>query len=231
MNLCTNAGQAMEDDGGTLAVSLDRVDLDAAHRGDIAAGAYHRLTVTDTGHGMDRATAERVFEPFFTTKGMGSGTGLGLSVAHGIVTDHGGAIAVHSAAGSGTTFEVLLPVHHGATAEPAAPEHVDTPTGKGRILFVDDEAALVRMAEKVLSKLGYTVLGETDSTAALARFREDPGAIDLVIHRPDHARAHRRRPHPRNAPNPGRYPGRRVHRLQPPLHPRDGRRNGPRRLP
>ena len=181
MNLCTNAGQAMEDDGGTLAVSLDRVDLDAAHRGDIAAGAYHRLTVIDTGHGMDRATAERVFEPFFTTKGMGSGTGLGLSVAHGIVTDHGGAIAVHSAAGSGTTFEVLLPVHHGATAEPAAPEHVDTPTGKGRILFVDDEAALVRMAEKVLSKLGYTVLGETDSTAALARFREDPGAIDLVI--------------------------------------------------
>ena len=183
MNLCANAGQAMEDEGGTLAVGLDRLDLDAAHaarRGDIAAGAYHRLTVTDTGHGMDRATAERVFEPFFTTKGIGSGTGLGLSVAHGIVTEHGGAISVQSAAGSGTTFEVLLPVHHGAAAEPA-PERTDAPTGKGRILFVDDESALVRMADKVLSKLGYTVLGETDSTAALARFREDPGAIDLVI--------------------------------------------------
>ena len=183
MNLCTNAGQAMEDDGGTLAVDLDRLDLDAAHaarRGGIAAGAYHRLTVTDTGYGMDRATAERVFEPFFTTKGIGSGTGLGLSVAHGIVTEHGGAISVQSAAGSGTTFEVLLPVHYGAAAEPA-PERADAPTGKGRILFVDDESALVRMADKVLSKLGYTVLGETDSTAALARFREDPQAIDLVI--------------------------------------------------
>ena len=102
MNLC--AGQAMEEDGGTLAVSLDRLDLDAAHaarRGDIVAGAYHRLTVADSGHGMDPATAERVFEPFFTTKGIGVGTGLGLSVAHGIVTEHGGAISVESTAGGG----------------------------------------------------------------------------------------------------------------------------------
>ena len=184
MNLCTNAGQAMEDEGGALAVSLDRLDLDAAQaarRGEIAAGAYHRLRVTDTGHGMDRPTAERVFEPFFTTKGIGSGTGLGLSVAHGIVTEHGGAISVQSAAGSGTTFEVLLPVHLGAADEMLAAVSTDTPKGKGRILFVDDESALVRMADKVLSKLGYTVLGETDSTAALARFREDPDAIDLVI--------------------------------------------------
>ena len=179
MNLCANASQAMEEDGGILAVSLDRLDLDAApaaRRGDIVAGAYHRLTVADSGHGMDAATAERVFEPFFTTKGIGVGTGLGLSVAHGIVTEHGGAISVESTAGSGTTFEVLLPVHHGAAAE-----RVDAPTGKGCILFVDDESALVRMADKVLSKLGYTVLGETDSTAALARFRQDPKAIDLVI--------------------------------------------------
>ena len=183
MNLCTNAGQAMEDDGGTLAIELDRVDLDAdqaARHGEIAAGAYHRLTVTDTGHGMDRATAERVFEPFFTTKGIGSGTGLGLSVAHGIVTEHGGTISVQSAAGSGTTFEVLLPVHHGILEEPA-PAPADAPAGKGRILFVDDGSALVRMADKVLSKLGYTVIGETDSTAALSRFRQDPAAIDLVI--------------------------------------------------
>ena len=184
MNLCTNAGQAMEDHGGTLSASLDRIDLDAeqaAPRGEIAAGAYHRLRVADTGHGMDRATAERVFEPFFTTKGIGSGTGLGLSVAHGIVTEHGGAISIQSAAGSGTTFEVLLPVHIGVAEDLPAAVRTETPKGKGCILFVDDESALVRMADKVLSKLGYTVLGETDSTAALARFREDADAIDLVI--------------------------------------------------
>jgi len=130
---------------------------------------------------MDRATAERIFESFFTTKGIGSGTGLGLSVAHGIVTEHGSAISAQSATGSGTTFEVLLPILRGAAAEPAVPERADTPTGKGCILFVDDESALVTMAEKVLGKLGYTVLGETDSSATLARFREGPGAIDLVI--------------------------------------------------
>ena len=183
MNLCTNAGQAMEADGGTLAVSLERVGIDAANaarRGEILAGDYHCLSVADTGRGMDPATAERVFEPFFTTKGIGVGTGLGLSVAHGIVTEHGGAISVKSTVGAGTTFEVLLPIYHGAAAEPAA-ERAEAPSGKGCILFVDDESALVRMADKVLSKLGYTVLGETDSTAALARFRQDPAAIDLVI--------------------------------------------------
>ena len=124
---------------------------------------------------------ERIFEPFFTTKGVGRGTGLGLSVAHGIVTNYGGAIRVDSALGQGTRFELLLPYYAGEVGEVEGEAAPSAPVGKGRILFVDDEAALVRMAEKVLTRLGYSVVGETGSRAALEVFRENPTGFDLTV--------------------------------------------------
>ena len=185
MNLCVNASQAMEAKGGLLEVSLARmvVDEEAARRhGNIRPGVYHRLAIRDTGHGIERAVLERIFEPFFTTKDVGKGTGLGLAVAHGIISDHGGTITVDSAPGAGTTFAILLPEHEGPL--PTASERGGREAmkhGPAHIMFVDDEAALVRMADQVLTGLGYTVTGETESVAALARFRGDPHAYDLVV--------------------------------------------------
>jgi len=185
MNLCANASQAMEAKGGLLEVSLARmvVDEEAARRyGNIRPGVYHRLAIRDTGHGIERAVLEQIFEPFFTTKDVGKGTGLGLAVAHGIIRDHGGTITVDSAPGAGTTFTVLLPEHEGLL--PMSRERGGCEAmkhGRAHIMFVDDEAALVRMADKVLTGLGYTVTGETESVAALARFCGDPHAYDLVV--------------------------------------------------
>lgn len=179
MNLCTNAAHAMEPNGGVLEVALGRIDGNPA--GDATGnGTWVRLVVRDTGTGMDETTRERIFEPFFTTKAAGEGTGLGLSVVHGIVSDHGGTILVESEPGKGSLFEVLLPVHHGAVSADEEPE-VAPPTGRGRVLFVDDEAPLVKMAERVLTRLGYSVVGETRSQAALDRFKADPRAFDVVI--------------------------------------------------
>jgi PAS domain S-box-containing protein len=182
MNLCTNAGQAMPR-GGILEVKLQRVQIDgkSLEAFDMQGnGSCVRLMVRDTGVGMDAATLERVFEPFYTTKPLGSGTGLGLSVVHGIVKEHGGHIAVESAAGAGTTFTMLLPL---ATQGEAAPEiEVEqAPRGTGRILVVDDEPAIVRMAEKLLTRLGYDVVGQNNSVEALRLFREQPDQFDLVI--------------------------------------------------
>jgi PAS domain S-box-containing protein len=179
MNLCTNAAHAMEPNGGVLDVSLGRIDGSLAGEA-TGNGTWVRLVVRDTGTGMDEATRERIFEPFFTTKAAGEGTGLGLSVVHGIVSDHGGTILVESEPGKGSLFEVLLPVHHGAISADEEPE-MAPPTGKGRVLFVDDEAPLVKMAERVLTRLGYSVVGETRSQAALDRFKADPRAFDVVI--------------------------------------------------
>jgi two-component system cell cycle sensor histidine kinase/response regulator CckA len=186
MNLCTNAGQAMAGAGGTLTVGLRSMPLDdlAAQRLGVAPGRYLSLSVRDTGKGMDQATLERVFEPFFTTKERGEGTGLGLSVVHGIVADHGGAIAVDSSPGVGSLFEVYLPElvdPRGASTGVADRADAVAARGSGRILFVDDETAVVRMAEKVLRRLGYDVVGTEDSRRALATFREDPGGFDLVV--------------------------------------------------
>ncbi|MBT3791118.1 MAG: response regulator, partial [Alphaproteobacteria bacterium] len=121
-----------------------------------------------------------VFEPFYTTKPLGSGTGLGLSVVHGIVKEHGGHIAVESAAGAGTTFTMLLPL--AGQGEPVPEIEVEpAPRGSGRILVVDDEPAVVRMAEKLLPRLGYDVVGHDSSVEALRLFREQPDQFDLVI--------------------------------------------------
>ena len=183
MNVCTNGAHAMEEAGGVLEIVLDRTAVDdtANAAGELSPGSYVRLMVRDTGSGMDQATMERIFEPFFTTKGVGRGTGLGLSVAHGIVTNYGGAIRADSALGQGTRFELLLPYYAAEVGEVEGEAAPSAPVGKGRILFVDDEAALVRMAEKVLTRLGYSVVGETGSRAALEVFRENPTGFDLIV--------------------------------------------------
>ena len=184
MNLCTNAGHAMDKNGGKLTVKLKRVNHDGgtlAKFGDLDPGSYVHLTVADNGYGMDEFTRARIFEPFYTTKRLGEGTGLGLSVVHGIVNDHGGAIEVESVLGEGATFEVIVPAYESDEASIPEPEHDGGAAGRGRVLFVDDEVHLVKMAQKVLGRLGYLVVGETGGQAALDRFRADPSAFDLVV--------------------------------------------------
>ncbi|MEX2242147.1 MAG: PAS domain S-box protein [Burkholderiales bacterium] len=181
MNLCTNAVHAMGE-GGTLRLTLEPTDVAAertlAHTM-LRAGAYARLTVEDTGSGMDEATLERVFEPFFTTKEVGKGTGLGLSLVYGIVTDSGGAIDVTSAPGRGSRFAIYLPrVDTPAAIEDAAAGPIQRGHGE-RVLVVDDEEALVAVTSEVLKHIGYEPVGCSDGAAALAAF--EAGRIDAVI--------------------------------------------------
>ena len=183
MNLCTNALHAM-DRGGILRVVLERIDLDDSRslsRGSLAPGSYARLTVSDTGRGIPPEVLERIFDPFFTTKGVGEGTGLGLSVVHGIVTDLGGAINIDTRLGQGTAFEIWLPVS-GETADSSREQPLDLPRGHGAvIMIVDDEPSLVALAEEMLAELGYEPIGFNSSTAALHAFRADPKRFDAVL--------------------------------------------------
>ncbi|MBK6909407.1 MAG: response regulator [bacterium] len=183
MNLCTNAYHAMEDHGGELEVSLQRCEVDrdfAEAYPSLKPGPHLRLTVSDTGCGMTRDLLEKVFEPFFTTKGVGKGTGLGLSLVHGIVAEHSGQVTVYSEPGIGTTFHIYLPQFTGGVA---SVEETSTALtgGAERILFVDDEAPIVRMAEKALRKMGYHIVTSTSSPAALELLESDPTAFDLLI--------------------------------------------------
>jgi PAS domain S-box-containing protein len=183
MNLFTNALQAMEH-GGVLRVVLERVGLSenlSLARGTLAPGPYARLIVSDTGTGIASAVLDRVFDPFFTTKGVGEGTGLGLSLVHGIVTDLGGAIDVKTRTGEGTSFEIWLPIT-GEIGTPAKEAVRELPRGRGEtVLVVDDERALVALAEETLAELGYEPVGFDSSAAALAAFRSEPERFDLVI--------------------------------------------------
>jgi PAS domain S-box-containing protein len=183
MNLCANAYHAMREKGGILGVELCSVDVDAIQAmlvPNLREGPYVRLTVSDTGHGMDRTTMERIFDPFFTTKGVGEGTGMGLATVHGIVTSHSGAITVYSKAGSGTTFHIYLPRLESKT-EDSSPQVESIPTGHERILIVDDEASLVRLGKQMLERLGYNVTTRTSSVETLELFRAEPDRFDLVI--------------------------------------------------
>jgi len=149
--------------------------------GDLQPGAYARLTVCDKGPGIDPATLARMFDPFFTTKKVGEGTGLGLSVVHGIVSDLGGAIDVASSVGEGTTVSVWLRVW-GDLVQRAAPAPEQWPKGNGEVvMIVDDERALVDLAEELLAGLGYEPAGYTSSEAALAAFEAEPLRFDAVL--------------------------------------------------
>ncbi|MDF1554185.1 MAG: ATP-binding protein [Deferrisomatales bacterium] len=178
MNLCTNAYQAMRDHGGRLEVGLRDVQLSTP--GETAEQGYVQLSVVDTGCGMPSQVRERVFEPYFTTRPVGEGTGMGLAVVHGIVTDLGGRVAVASTPGEGTAFQVYLPAR--VRPQRAAPVEARLPRGTGeRILFVDDEAALAHLGAELLGTLGYRVTATTSSLEALELFRADPGGFDCVI--------------------------------------------------
>jgi PAS domain S-box-containing protein len=183
MNLCTNALQAMEN-GGVLDVSLDRADVAQTCRlshGSLAPGAYVRLCVSDTGGGIPPHVLDRMFDPFFTTKGVGEGTGLGLSLVHGIVADLGGAIDVRTSAGHGTSFTIWLPIAGEAPA-PSAKVDMSLPHGQGQtVMIVDDEMPLVALAEEILAELGYEPVGFNSGAAALEAFREAPQRFDIVL--------------------------------------------------
>ena len=183
MNLLTNAGHAMREEGGILDVKLTRVEVDrqtALQHDELHDGPHVRLTVTDTGCGMDSATLEHIFDPYFTTKEAGEGTGLGLSVVHGIVNTHNGAITVESEPGKGATFHVYFPA---IEKEEKREEEAEgpLPTGNERILFVDDEQMIVDMAKEMLGGLGYDVVTKKSSVEALKLFHADPDRFDLVI--------------------------------------------------
>jgi PAS domain S-box-containing protein len=184
MNLCTNAGHAMQKTGGELHVIVDEVILnenDLMTSPDLKPGSYLQLTVKDTGYGISQENLERIFEPYFTTKEQEGGTGLGLAVVHGIVKDYGGEIKVYSEPGKGTVFNVLFPL----IEQVAETDHVEKleslPTGTESILFVDDEEPLVNVGKAILERLGYTVKGLTQADEALEVFLNAKDTFDLVI--------------------------------------------------
>ena len=183
MNLFTNAAYAMRDNGGILEVGLSSTDITPDILPlfpDLKPGPHVKLKVSDTGAGIAPDILSKIFDPFFTTKKAGEGTGLGLSVVYGIVKECGGTVTVLSEPGRGSTFTVYLPaIEHSAEAanEPAGP----VPKGKGRIIFVDDEEALVRIGKEMLQGLGYEVIGVPSSLGALELFRAQPDQFDLVI--------------------------------------------------
>jgi PAS domain S-box-containing protein len=183
MNLGSNAAHAMRESCGTFEVGLAGVALDAEdvlHFIGMKPGAYLRLTAADTGPGIPRAVLDRIFEPFFTTKKSGEGSGLGLSVVHGIVKAHGGAITVSSEPGRGTKFTILLPR---ITPPPGTKKglEVDVPRGTERVLFVDDEILQAKAMSRLLGHLGYRVTALNDPVETLETFRKDPASFDLVI--------------------------------------------------
>jgi CheY-like chemotaxis protein len=173
----------MRDAGGILEVRLDNMEVDealAARHPELLPGPYVRLTVRDTGVGMEEAVLARLFEPFYTTKSAGDGTGMGLAVVHGIVTSHGGAIAVDSTPGQGATFTIYLPQIEVAGTEELQLE-TPVPQGKGQILFIDDDETLARLGQRMLERLGYDVVAITSSIEALETFRRTPEAFDLIV--------------------------------------------------
>ncbi|MBF0449426.1 MAG: PAS domain S-box protein [Candidatus Magnetomorum sp.] len=183
MNLCTNAAQSMDENGGILEVELISAQLstdDIVNEPNLKPGHYAQLTVKDSGIGIDQKYLDRIFDPYFTTKEVGKGSGMGLAVVIGIVKSHDGMISVDSKLGKGTTFNVCFPIieeqiHN--KIEDTAP----LPTGKEKILVVDDEESIVNMTKQRVERLGYQVTAKTSSIEALELFRSQPDGFDLVI--------------------------------------------------
>ncbi len=181
LNLFVNAWQAMPE-GGHLYLRTENMDIDeaTARSHNVPPGRYARLSVTDTGTGMDKETLQKIFDPFFTTKGMGRGTGLGLASAFGILRNHGGFITACSEPGHGATFHVCLPATEKASVKRPA-EDPQVLSGSERILLVDDEEMVLEVAAEMLVSLGYGVHPFATGAEALAFFRADPDAVHLVI--------------------------------------------------
>lgn len=183
MNLCTNAYHAMEGNVGTLTVSLNSVfreDSSPFFPVDLPPGSYLRLSVEDTGTGIDPLVLENIFDPYFSTKDKDKGTGLGLSVVHGIVNAHGGMIDVTSKPGEGASFHIFLPVTE-KVEEDATDHRAPLARGQEKVLLVDDEKSLVAISSQMLDFLGYDVTGVVGSTEALDVFKQAPHAFELVI--------------------------------------------------
>ena len=185
LNLITNAAHAIDKDDGLIEVTLDSVvvgaDAPCVESAELREGRYARIVVSDNGCGMDRATLERIFDPFFTTKPLGQGTGLGLSVVHGIMRSHDGVISVHSQQGKGTCFNLYVPATDGHAAQESRPVR-DAPMGNGqRVLYVDDEDSLVVLATRMLDQLGYQVTGFIDPQEALRAFAAAPHEFDVIV--------------------------------------------------
>jgi len=185
MNLCTNASHAMEDKGGNLVVSVQSVEIEDPIKDEtpnLEKGRYVRLTVKDDGAGISPQVLDRIFEPYFTTKEKDKGTGLGLTIVHGIVSNHGGDIVVKSKVGEGSRFDVFFPA-----AVDVTPEEDLTPVmgewqgGGRRLLCVDDEPSALRVVEEMLRELGYEVCSAVGGMEALEVFKKEPHSFDGVI--------------------------------------------------
>jgi len=184
MNLCTNAYHAMEKTGGVLEIEMEEKFIsanDIRENFNVAPGPYVVLKVSDTGTGIKPAVLERIFDPYFTTKEVDKGTGLGLSVTHGIVSSYGGMIDVESCEGKGSTFRVYFPMVNQEAVEPDFEQSAPQVKGNATILLVDDEPNIVKMATRMLERLGYKVIASTSSKEALNIFRSTPAEIDLVL--------------------------------------------------
>ncbi len=184
LNLVTNAYHAMEKNGGLLDVSLEKVRIHPSTLGTegIKPGSYVLLSVTDTGHGIEQEILPNIFEPYFSTKEEGKGSGIGLSVVHGIVENHGGYIRVKSSKEAGTTFLIYFPVcrNRGDVWEDALPE-MTIALGTEQVLLVDDDEKVAIMHAYVLERMGYGVTCFTDSPKALAAYAENPEKFDVVV--------------------------------------------------
>ncbi|VGO21222.1 response regulator [Pontiella sulfatireligans] len=187
VNLCTNASHALGGEaGGVLSVSLKQVEVlgrksDELQMLDLDPGFYAFITVSDTGCGMPPEVMERVFEPYFTTKKKGEGTGFGLSIVHGIVCKHRGSITVESEEGKGTTFKLYFPLLIGSLEERRNVANQSTLEGYGRLLFVDDDEAVLSMGREILESFGYSVVTATNGRRALEIFRQKPDAFDALV--------------------------------------------------
>jgi PAS domain S-box-containing protein len=187
VNLATNAYHAIGDRPGTITVRLSSRVISRTDRvsaADLPEGRYVCLSVSDTGTGMDRATLDRIFDPFFTTKPFGQGTGLGLSVVHGIVASHGGAVTVQSQPGEGTSFHLYFPAAEVGSLVPDFAPLPTLPPARGsqeNILYVDDEEGLVMLGSLFLQRLGYQVAGHVDAAAALYDFQSRPNFFAAVV--------------------------------------------------
>jgi CheY-like chemotaxis protein len=168
--------------GGAIYLQTRNTHLDEAymHPHSLQPGRYVKLSVTDTGVGMDEGTLQKVFDPFFTTKEMGRGTGLGLASAYGIVKNHGGIITVYSEIGEGSTLNIYLPASDRPVLEEQEPE-IELVEGTGTVLLVDDEAMVVEVGRPMLEKLGYRVLEANGGHEALRVYREKQSTIDIVV--------------------------------------------------
>ena len=183
MNLCVNARDAMPE-GGTITIETNNAEFDEEYcqsHNWATAGRYVSLSVTDTGCGMDKATADQVFDPFFTTKELGQGTGLGLATVYGLVKQHEGLVHVYSEVGKGSVFRIYLPLIEGTAA--AAGDKMETPVpgGSETILVAEDDGAVLRLAKVFLEHAGYTVLTASDGEEALRVFSEHAEAIDMAL--------------------------------------------------